>query len=63
MARQVAMYLAKKYTDASCSKIGTLIGKKNHATVIHSCKIVKNQLDIDKSFRHEMEEIENAIRS
>lgn len=62
MARQVAMYLAKKYTDASCSKIGALIGKKNHATVIHSCKIIKNQLDIDKSFRHEMEEIENTIR-
>ncbi len=61
MARQVAMYLAKKYTGASCSKIGTLIGKKNHATVIHSCKIVKNQLDIDKNFRYEIEEIESTI--
>ena len=62
IARQVAMYLAKKYTDTSCSKIGQLIGKKNHATVIYSCKFVKNQLEIDKNFRSEMEEIENMIR-
>lgn len=62
IARQVAMYLAKKYTDTSCSKIGLMIGKKNHATVIHSCKMVKNQLEIDKNFRNEVEEIENLIR-
>lgn len=62
IARQVAMYLAKKYTDTSCSKIGQLIGKKNHATVIYSCKFVKSQLEIDKNFCKEMEEIESAIR-
>lgn len=62
IARQVAMYLAKKYTDTSCVKIGKLIAKRNHTTVIHSCKTVQNQLEIDKSFRSEMEEIENLIR-
>ncbi len=60
-ARQIAMYLAKKYTDVSCLKIGQMIGKKNHATVLHSCKIVKNQLETNKSFRSELEEIENSI--
>lgn len=62
IARQVAMYLAKKYTDTSCSKIGQLIGKKNHATVIYSCKFVKSQLEIDKNFCKEMEKIESEIR-
>ena len=41
--RQVAMYLAKKHTDSSSSKIGKLIGNKDHATVLHACKIVKDQ--------------------
>ena len=62
IARQVAMYLAKKYTDTSCVRIGKLIAKRNHSTVLHSCKMVQNQLEIDKNFRSEMEEIENMIR-
>ena len=60
--RQVAMYLAKKHTDTSSSKIGQLIGNKDHATVLHACKIVKDQVDVDKSFKAEIEEIEASLR-
>ncbi len=62
IARQVAMYLAKKYTDTSCVRIGKLIANRNHSTVLHSCKMVQTQLEVDKNFRSEMEEIENLIR-
>ncbi len=61
-ARQVAMYLAKQYTDMSFSQIGILIGKKNHATVLHACKTVKNQLEVDKGFRHDVEQIESKLK-
>ena len=61
--RQVAMYLAKKHTDTSSSKIGQLIGNKDHATVLHACKIVKDQVDVDKSFKAEIEEIEMSLRT
>ena len=61
--RQVAMYLAKKHTDTSSSKIGQLIGKKDHATVLHACKIVKDQVDVDKAFKAEIEEIEMSLRT
>jgi len=60
--RQIAMYLAKKHTDSSSSKIGQLIGNKDHATVLHACKIVKDQFEVDKSFRAEVEEIEAILR-
>lgn len=60
--RQIAMYLAKKHTDSSSSKIGALIGKKDHATVLHACKIVKDQFEVDKAFRAELEEIESSLR-
>lgn len=61
-ARQIAMYLAKKYTEASSSQIGLAIGKKDHATVLHSCKMVKNQLDVDKELRAQLEEIEAQLK-
>lgn len=62
LARQIAMYLAKKHTDASSTQIGQLVGKKDHATVLHSCKIIKDQLEVDKELRSQLEEIENELR-
>ena len=60
--RQVAMYLAKKHTDNSASKIGHLIGNRDHATVLHACKIVKDLLEVDKSFKTEIQEIEASFK-
>ena len=60
--RQVAMYLAKKHTDSSSSKIGQLIGGKDHATVLHACKIVKDQCEVDKSFRADLDCIETNLK-
>jgi len=62
-ARQIAMYLSKKYTDFSFSHIGKIVGKKDHATVLHACKTVKDQIEINKSFRSSVEEIENILKS
>lgn len=60
--RQIAMYLAKKHTDHSSSKIGQLIGNRDHATVLHACKMVKDLIDVDKAFKAEMDEIEIMIK-
>ncbi|MDD4608660.1 MAG: chromosomal replication initiator protein DnaA [Bacteroidaceae bacterium] len=60
--RQIAMFLAKKYTNTSTTKIGLQIGNKNHATVLHSDKIIKGLIEVDKKFRAEVEEIEKTIR-
>lgn len=62
-ARQVTMYLSKTYTEMSLAQIGSLIGKKNHATVLHACKIVKEQMEVDKTFRDEIAEIEKKLKS
>lgn len=61
-ARQVAMYLSKLYTEMSLAQIGSVIGKKNHATVLHACKTVKDQLEVDKAFRDDIEEIEKVLK-
>ena len=61
-ARQVAMFLSKKYTDYSYSHIGNLVGKRDHATVLHACRSIQNNLDIDKSFRLTMKDIEVLLQ-
>ena len=61
-ARQVTMYLSKQHTEMSLSQIGTIIGKKNHATVLHACRIVKDQIEVDKSFRNDIAEIEKKLK-
>ena len=60
--RQIAMFLAKKHTENSASKIGQLIGKRDHATVLHACKTVKDLIEVDKAFKTEIEEIEATIK-
>ncbi len=60
--RQVAMYLAKKHTESSSAKIGQLIGNRDHATVLHACKQVKDLLGVDKAFKTELEEIEASLK-
>ena len=60
-ARQIAMYLAKQHTKAPLTMIGSAIGGRNHATVLHSCKAVTNLIETDKAFRRQVEEIEKKV--
>ncbi len=61
LARQVSMYLAKKHLDYSTSKIGMYVGKRDHATVLHAFSVVRDQMDVDRSFKADMENIERSI--
>lgn len=61
-ARQIAMYLSRKYTDKSYSNIGEMIGKRDHATVLHACKTVGNWIETDKKFKTRIQEIEQLIQ-
>jgi chromosomal replication initiator protein len=61
-ARQIAMYFAKSLTKESLSSIGTSIGGKDHATVLHACKTIKNLMDTDRHFRESMNELEKIFK-
>lgn len=62
LVRQIAMYFSKLYTSNSLSKIGQAIGGRDHATVLHAFKVIKNQSDVDKLFKEELLDIENSIK-
>ena len=61
IARQLAMFLAKKHTKQPLTAIGAAIGGRNHATVLHSCKTIANLMDTEKMFRQQVEHIEKAL--
>ena len=56
-ARQLAMYFAKRFTKASLASIGSQIGKRDHATVLHACRTVENLADTDKQFKKYIEDL------
>lgn len=60
-ARQICMHIAKKYLDLSLSQIGTYIGGRDHATVLHACNTVKDQIGVDKFFRSDLQKIEESL--
>lgn len=61
LARQLAMYFSKKYTDYSLSAIGKKCGNKDHSTVIYAIQTIENLIDTDKQIRALASDIEKNI--
>jgi len=61
-ARQLAMFFSKSMTKSSLASIGSQIGNKDHATVLHACKTVNNLKETDKAFKLCCDEIEKKLK-
>ena len=59
--RQLAMYLARKYTDLSFREIGESFGRKDHSTVIHGINRIEKSKDNNKITRDDLKNIENLL--
>lgn len=62
-ARQIAMYLSRNLTKTSLASIGSQLGGKDHATVLHACNTVCDLMDTDRGFRQFVTDIEKQIIS
>ena len=60
-ARQLAMFFAKRMTKSSLASIGSQIGKRDHATVLHACKTVDNLTETDKQFKKYVEDLTKKL--
>ena len=60
-ARQLAMYFAKRMTKSSLASIGSQIGHRDHATVLHACKTVDNLTETDKQFRKYVDDLTKKL--
>jgi chromosomal replication initiator protein len=63
LPRQIAMYLSRKLTNASLVEIGEKFGGKDHSTVLHSIRKVKEKISKESSFKEMMETLNSRIKS
>ncbi|MBO4250184.1 MAG: chromosomal replication initiator protein DnaA [Paludibacteraceae bacterium] len=60
-ARHVAAYLCKEITDSSLNEIGFKLGKRTHATVLHSAALIKEKLEFDPVLRQQIAQIQSNL--
>ena len=60
--RHVAAYLCKELTSSSLTEIGFKLGRRTHATMLHSVALINQQLEFDASLRQHIAQIESALR-
>ncbi len=56
IARQVAMYFSKEFTNHSLKSIGYHFGGRDHSTVIHAVQSVNDLIETDPSFKNAITE-------
>jgi chromosomal replication initiator protein len=49
--RQIAMYLSRQMTESSLNTIGEAYGGRDHGTVLHACRLVKDRMSVDANVR------------
>jgi chromosomal replication initiator protein len=59
--RQVAMFLARQMTETSLSAIGEAFGGRDHGTVLHACRLVKDRMEVDPNVRQVVSYLEKAL--
>ncbi|MBP6218175.1 MAG: chromosomal replication initiator protein DnaA [Oligoflexales bacterium] len=61
LARQIAMYLARNFTNSSFPEIGGKFGGKDHTTVIHAVKRISSRKITDTDLKNHVESIERQL--
>jgi len=62
LARHVAAYLSKKLTDSSLTEIGLRLGKRTHATILHSVAYVREQMEDDAVLRQNIAQLQATLQ-
>lgn len=60
--RQIAMYLAKQLTTSSLPEIGRKFGGRDHTTVMHAVKKVKELIESDHSVAEDVELLHRMLQ-
>src|SRR5438067_722826 len=59
--RQIAMFLSRHMTESSLSAIGEAFGGRDHGTVMHACKLVKDRMEVDANVRQVVSYLEKQL--
>ncbi len=61
--RQVAMSLAKELTNHSLPEIGDAFGGRDHTTVLHACRKIKELQEEDADIREDLKNLQRSLTS
>ena len=59
--RQIAMFLSRQMTETSLTAIGDAFGGRDHGTVLHACRLVKDRMEVDASVRQVVGYLEKQL--
>jgi chromosomal replication initiator protein len=59
--RQVAMFLSRQMTESSLNTIGEAFGGRDHGTVLHACRLVKDRMEVDPNVRQAVNYLEKQL--
>jgi len=59
--RQIAMYLTRQMTESSLNTIGEAFGGRDHGTVLHACRLVKDRMEVDANVRQVVHYLEKQL--
>jgi chromosomal replication initiator protein len=59
--RQIAMYLSRQLTESSLNTIGEAYGGRDHGTVLHACRLVKDRMEVDSNVRQVVHYLEKQL--
>ena len=60
--RQIAMFLSRQMTESSLNTIGEAFGGRDHGTVLHACRLVKDRMEVDAGVRQTVMLLEKKLR-
>ncbi|MHA3770928.1 chromosomal replication initiator protein DnaA [Verrucomicrobiota bacterium sgz303538] len=60
--RQIAMYLARELTKSSLSEIGEAFGGRDHGTVLHAHRLVKERIQKDEKTRQVVSFLDSQLQ-
>jgi chromosomal replication initiator protein len=62
LSRQIAMYLCRELTDLSLPRIGQAFGGRDHTTVMHADRKIRQQMAERRSLYNQIAELTNRIK-
>jgi chromosomal replication initiator protein len=60
--RQIAMFLSRQMTESSLNTIGEAFGGRDHGTVLHACRLVKDRMEVDSGVRQTVMLLEKKLQ-
>jgi chromosomal replication initiator protein len=55
------MFLSRQMTESSLNTIGEAFGGRDHGTVLHACRLVKDRMEVDAAVRQSVLYLEKQL--